>query len=332
MHAQLRESAHSLPEPAAPAANHARRHSASGDATDPATYRGSHRQLLRSLPDRSTRCTASDHLDAIAVSTSRSLADDCPGLKLAVQLAVRLDSVLLVLCSGNAQARDFPIQARVQLGDRLIVRDLPAAEQLRLPSLRSSRHRLSTFFRSTDIALKRNLALAFATMSQWSSLLFLDDDIGPCDSEQTLDVESVQRGLDAMFEDERLRAVGWSVEAFPDNSVIGHARRLAGLPQQTFVSGGALLLRCDIDVPFFPDIFNEDWLFLIATAQVSPDSRASIGYAGSVSQLAYDPFTVARARGEEIGDLVGEGLMNLLEDGATGSLHHGQFTPTGAAQ
>ena len=225
-----------------------------------------------------------------------------------------MDCPLIVLCSGAAQEADFPGWLRRQMVDHLVVWQLPARGGSALPVMWSAHHRLSGLYRSSDLGLKRNLALALATIRAWSRLLFVDDDITTHDVGETLDANRLSDALQAMHDDIALRTVGWPVHEYPDNSVIGHARRLVDEEQDTFVGGGALLVRCDAKVPFFPDIFNEDWLFLIASALVSPDYRKTIACAGSVGQLEYEPFRVVRAQAEEAGDIIGEGLMNLLQD------------------
>ena len=288
-----------------------RHRGSSTPARDSAFYRESHRDLLGTL---TLRRQSSGSLDAIAVPTSRELGDGLPGLELAAQLAIKTDSLLLVLCSGSARAREVQAFLGGGLGARLICRDLPDRRALFLPMFRSSGNRLSRLYRSADTGTKRNVALALAAVSGWVNILFLDDDMFTGDAKFALDSRSLADALRAMHAVEGMRAVGWPVESFPDNSVVGHARRLSDMKQQTFVGGGALLVRCDRNVAFFPDIFNEDWLFLIATARASSDYRSSIGYGGSVEQLTFDPFRVVRARSEEVGDIIGEGLMNLLED------------------
>lgn len=145
-------------------------------------------------------------------------------------------------------------------------------------------------------------------------MLFLDDDIARADGACTLDRAGLERAIAATRADPSLSAVGWTLEDFDDNSVVGHARRLAGLPQQIFIGGGALLLRCDEQTPFFPEIYNEDWLFLIALML----NNRSLGWAGRVRQVPYDPFVVRRACSEEAGDILGEALMNLWEDDGPG--------------
>jgi hypothetical protein len=288
-----------------------------------AEYRGSHRGLLRPIP-RFSASRPAHPLDAIVVPTSRSLKRQLPGLELAVGLAQQMECSLFVLCSGNAHEQDFPEGIRKRLGARLEAWQVEHEDRAALPLLSSSRNRLSRLYRSSDLGLKRNLALALASASGWSRLLFIDDDITPDSSGETLDGDRLKDALQAMHADIALRAVGWPVSQFPDNSVVGHTRRLVNQEQKTFVGGGALLVRCDNDVPFFPDIFNEDWLFLIATAMASPDYRRSIGIAGSVGQLSYNPYRVIRAKAEEAGDIIGEGLMNLLEDDGPACMAQGK--------
>jgi hypothetical protein len=100
-------------------------------------------------------------------------------------------------------------------------------------------------------------------------------------------------------------------EEFPDNSVVCHARRLSGLAQDTFISGAALGVNCsDQPLPFFPDIYNEDWFFFSRLA-----ARRELAKVGEATQAPYDPYKdPLRARQEEFGDLLAEGIYALFED------------------
>jgi hypothetical protein len=108
------------------------------------------------------------------------------------------------------------------------------------------------------------------------------------------------------------RVAGWPCEYYPDNSVVHHARRdFLGLHQDVFLGAGALLVQvADWDPPGFPPVYNEDWLFLYAPlaeglAVVGPD----------IGQASYDPYAgPERARDEEFGDVLGEGLYHLLHE------------------
>jgi hypothetical protein len=93
--------------------------------------------------------------------------------------------------------------------------------------------------------------------------------------------------------------------------VVCHARRLAGLPQDTFVTGAALGVNCnDQPLPFFPEQYNEDWFFFSRLT-----ARRDLARVGDAVQAPYDPFAdPARARQEEFGDLLAEGLYDLFED------------------
>ena len=96
---------------------------------------------------------------------------------------------------------------------------------------------------------------------------------------------------------------------FPDNSVVCHARRLAGFPQDNFVSGSVLGVNCDdLPFPFFPDIYNEDWFFFSKAV-----ARLELANVGDAAQRPYKPFAdPERARHEEFGDLLAEGLFSLI--------------------
>jgi hypothetical protein len=71
----------------------------------------------------------------------------------------------------------------------------------------------------------------------------------------------------------------------------------------------------DDRTPHFPRIYNEDWLFCLAL--LLRKGRGSLAFAGEVTQdLPSSTVDDIRARMEEPGDILAEGLMNLF--GATG--------------
>jgi hypothetical protein len=100
-------------------------------------------------------------------------------------------------------------------------------------------------------------------------------------------------------------AVAFAVGSYPDNSVVAHANRLAGGEQDVFVGACALLLDASRPFGFFPNLYNEDWLFAydaLVRQRVSRVDRAL--------QVRYDPFAhPQRAMAEEFGDIIAEGLM-----------------------
>src|SRR5439155_16120022 len=62
---------------------------------------------------------------------------------------------------------------------------------------------------------------------------------------------------------------------------------------------------------FFPKIYNEDWLFLFGENGLRPTARTN----GVAVQRPYDPYRdPMRARSEELGDTIAEGLMWLLDN------------------
>jgi hypothetical protein len=104
-------------------------------------------------------------------------------------------------------------------------------------------------------------------------------------------------------------AAGMWVTDFPDNSIVCHANRVTGGSQDVFVSGAALAVDCQGDIDFFPDIYNEDWLFFFDAA-----SKGELGNSYlNATQLYYYPFANAeRAAWQEFGDALAEGLYALL--------------------
>jgi hypothetical protein len=115
---------------------------------------------------------------------------------------------------------------------------------------------------------------------------------------------------------DRYQVAGMIVREHPDNSVVCHARRDAGLQQDVFLTGAALGVHCNrLPLSFFPDIYNDDWLFFAPEAAARQLPR--VGYA---KQPEYDPYArPERARCEEFGDLLAEGLYALIAgEGSSG--------------
>jgi hypothetical protein len=257
-------------------------------------HHGSHEGLLWSpavpLPRR-------QWIDAIIVPTARRPVY----LAGAARLARELDCTLVTLHSGKwTSAADAAI--RIPADVDLIAIDVPDSTRLRLPDWETSRKLAGTVFgRRTDTSAKRNLALMLSHMLSWSRVLFLDDDITGLQADDMLEVS----GLLDIYNAVGLRNVG-----FPDNSVVCHAYRDAGGKQQSFIGGGALAVQIERSNSFFPDIYNEDWFFLL-----DGDKRLQpTAVAGQVIQEPYDPFrNPDRARTEELGDVLAEGIYWLLD-------------------
>ncbi len=238
-------------------------------------------------------------VDAIIVPSARRAA----ALEEAGRLAERLGCVLLVLCSKHCE----PLKAVEALAGRtavdVIAVDFPEAGIAKLPRLETStvlgESRLK---RRTDTSAKRNLGLVLARLAGWKRVVFLDDDIAVPDA---TDLERAAALLDTRD------GVGLHIGGFPDNSVVCHANRETGAAQDTFIGGGALAVPADRIDSFFPEIYNEDWFFLLGKTMLRP-----VGQVGAAFQKRYDPFASPdRARREEFGDVLAEGLFALFDDG-----------------
>jgi hypothetical protein len=257
-------------------------------------HRSSHRPLLHPVP----HATGSATVDAVIVPAAR----DLDHLESAFQLAAALKCQLLVLCSQDAKAsavRDvaFGVDADIIAVD---VEGVPA-----LPSMRTTRVLAGTSFaRSTDTPLKRNLGLAVTRMTGWRNVLFLDDDISG------LEAAVVARAATVL---DRFPVVGLDNVGYADNSVVCHANRDTGGVQGTFVGAGAMLFRSEMATSLFPDVYNEDWFFLINNLRL-----VDIGVHGTFAQAQFDPYSNRmRAGGEEFGDFLAEGIFALFDEGLT---------------
>ncbi|MEV4535325.1 hypothetical protein AB0J82_15980 [Asanoa sp. NPDC049518] len=252
----------------------------------------SHASLLHRV-DKPTQLA---DLDAIIVPTARPTAY----LGYALSVAKDLGCPVVALCSLRANA-DEAYQAARRLGVRLIATDVHGGAVL--PRFRTSALlSRSRFRRRGDLSLKRNVGLALSKMLGWNRIAFLDDDIR---SVRPDDMRAAAGLLD------RFNMVGLRNAGFPDNSVVCHALRAVGVKQGMFVGGGAMAVPAGRTTTFFPDIYNEDWFFLL-----SEDGLSRIAVTGRMVQEAYEPFRTAdRAREEELGDCLAEGIYGLLDDG-----------------
>lgn len=284
-----------------------------------ARYRSRHWRALVSISSRSDSEAGSYRVDCIVVPVGRPFSQHLPGLELAVELAREQGAKLLVICSQAARAKEFPAELIRRLpDDDVICVDLdrvdpgwwPAPEALRVDTLDISKlHR-----GGNDVGRKRNAGISLGVAAGWKHILFLDDDVFAHPKQPTLTSDSLSDAVRTLARKPWLKALGWTSENFNDNSVVGHARKFVDLDQGVFLGSGALLARCDIHTPFFPAIYNEDWLFMLALAMKSRRPRRSLGRVGAVGQLEYDPFVVLRAKREEAGDVLAEGMLNLFED------------------
>ncbi|OLE27548.1 MAG: hypothetical protein AUG44_09880 [Actinobacteria bacterium 13_1_20CM_3_71_11] len=109
------------------------------------------------------------------------------------------------------------------------------------------------------------------------------------------------------------KAVGWQRVVFLDDDIVvedpADLRRAVALLDRHYAVG--LSIRVDRIESFFPKVYNEDWLFLLDDVRLR-----SVAQLGTAYQQPYDPFAdPERARGEEFGDDLAEGVFALLDNG-----------------
>lgn len=234
--------------------------------------------------------------DAIVVPTHRD-----PGyLTAAATLAHSLTCTLVTLHSDLTSA-DQAVQ-RLRPDIDLLAIDVRRAG-LWLPDWKTSRLLTQRkFMRRNDLSTKRNLALMLGHMAGWSRILFLDDDIAG------IDPDHVRTAIGLL---DTHNAAGLDIKGFPDHSVVCHAYRLAGGRQASFVGGGALAVEVPRSNSFFPDIYNDDWFFMLdSKGRLQP-----VALVGQVRQKRFNPFDPERAQAQEFGDVLAEGLYWLLDQG-----------------
>jgi hypothetical protein len=268
------------------------------DATRNPDHHGDHRRLLWQADEAAPLA----RVDAIIVPTFRPLSY----LEEAARAARFLGCPLVTLHSpGRTSASEAG--ARFGRSVDLIAIDVPEPAQLRLPVLETSRLLAGTIFeRRTDVSTKRNLALVLSHMLRWRRVVFLDDDI------RVPEPADLSRAVSLL---DTHTAVGLGIGGFPDNSVVCHAFREAGGRQGTFIGAGALAVDIKRNRSFFPNVYNEDWFFILDAGK----RLQSVATVGQVFQDPYDPYLPERARTEELGDVLAEGTFWLLDQGRAAS-------------
>jgi hypothetical protein len=243
--------------------------------------------------------------DAIVVPASRPAEN----LEHVVSLAQATRCQLVVLCSLDAHSADVWRLLKARHFTEATVVDVPPGYRHSLLDFETSRLARQVLPRGCanpngDLSTKRNLGLLLARMVGWERIVFMDDDIREV---KPADLAATVSMLD------RYTVAGMRVIDFPDNSVVCHARRKAGEKQDVFVTGSVLGVNCARPVGFFPEIYNEDWFFFY------DDARAGrVGCSQRYArQLNYDPFgNPRRARQQEFGDVLAEGLYALIHKNA----------------
>jgi len=272
----------------------------------------SHASLLRDVSAGFVPSTRS-RLDAIVVPAARA------SLQRVITLSAELSVPLVLLCSRQAKVDKVAERVEATFGARALIVEVGDGYELpQVDHLTSDPgFRALSADRSSDLSVKRNLGLLLARLRGWSKILFLDDDISQIRGQ---DIARLTGHLD------RHPVAAMASRWFPDNSVVCHARRLAGYRQDVFVSGAVLGVNTQHPaLSFFPDIYNEDWFFFAQHA-----AGRSLPKIGEVRQDAYEPFAdPGRAAREELGDLLAEGLYAKFER-TPGLTFSEQLTAAGA--
>jgi hypothetical protein len=262
----------------------------------------SHRGLMHDVSQvKPTQSGRRQPLNAIIVPTARR-ADQ---MIRAIRLAADAETTLVVLGSQQSTIDEVAAHVAKIPGSRALIVDVPAAylHPYLTPSASSNAARRLSAGRDSDLSLKRNIGLLLARLLGWNKIMFLDDDVTVKDAE---DLTKLASQLDGT------QVAGLLCRQFPDNSVVCHANRLRGEKQDVFLTGAALGVNCaDQPLPFFPDIYNEDWFFFFGHA-----AHGRLPAVGTAMQRRYDPFgDPDRARREEFGDILAEGLYALISTG-----------------
>jgi hypothetical protein len=267
----------------------------------------SHRGLIEDLgaPDRERE--PQTRLDAIIVPTFRTPTH----LAESARLAARAQTPLIYLCSGEATVGSVFDHLTDSDVDTTNVSAVQLPEGYALPGLHldTDTFPVPGYAKTKDLATKRNIGLALARMAGLEHVLFLDDDV------QGMGQMQLKHMLSGFDHPDR-HVVGWSYGSTTegdtlssDNSQVVQAYRMLDGEVETFIGGGATAVRLTPDTAFFPDIYNEDWLYYAAMMQQGP---TAVARAGDLIHIVKDVFGYGDQEisvEEEFGDTLAEGLF-----------------------
>jgi hypothetical protein len=240
------------------------------------------------------RTTTEPLVDAIVVPTIRSAEH----LYSAAKLAAHARCHLIAVYTDAPPIGLSAVLGRLGLS-RVTVLTVNSGARHHLLDLGASLPQSLVSPAALDISRKRNLGQLLGRACGWTRMLFLDDDI--C----KLNVPKLSSAAALL---DYYPVVGFQVKKYPDASVVGHARRLAGRRQVPFVSGGSLLVNPQLLKGYFAPVYHEDWLCVINHLR-----KGEVAIGGSVSQQPYLPFSASkRAENEEFGDILLSGLLWLV--------------------
>jgi hypothetical protein len=142
-------------------------------------------------------------------------------------MAARLGISLVVLCSKQTRAEQVAERVSASPGAKALVVEIPKDwSHPKFPTRTSSQmFREANAYRESDLSAKRNIGLLLARLHGWNKIVFVDDDVT---LSRTDNVARLAGQLD------RYQVAGMILRNYPDNSVVCHARRDAGLPQDVF--------------------------------------------------------------------------------------------------
>lgn len=169
-------------------------------------------------------------------------------------------------------------------------------------NLGTSNHKYIHYQSSWDLPIKRNYAILYSREQKINNILLLDDDI------RNLTPDILKNGCNLLKNNS---VSGCFVDNEIDTSILGHLQKRAGETFYPFLSGSFLFIKPLSVKSFFPNIYNEDWLFMMP--YIFDNSICSFG---NVSQRDNDSLgDINRVKLQEFGDIIAEGLYTLIHLG-----------------
>lgn len=157
--------------------------------------------------------------------------------------------------------------------------------------------------RKFSIPYKRNFAIAHARLNKFRYILLIDDDI--------IFRDGIGRRAKAILIN-GAAAYGTYSLYHPDKSITDlwlHKER--GLAPVVAISGNCIALDVDRPLSFFPEVYNEDWLFFQALIELQ---GGKIVGGENVVQLPPRPKSLEQAKFQQFGEVLAGCLITPASD------------------
>ncbi len=155
-------------------------------------------------------------------------------------------------------------------------------------------------YKEWDLPNKRNFAIWFSKKNNFNKILLMDDDI-----RFTIDQKLSYKLATAL--DSNWVSGAYSTGEF-DTSIIGAIAMRFGINRPVFLSGNCLAINLKKFIPYFPNIYNEDWLSILPA--IVAKKATIVGPVLQLTRIVKD--AKKRAKFQEFGEVIVDEIYSRI--------------------